>query len=122
MIQDEINIMRSSMEEDNDHCNMMHASVRTESAVLIEAKSADQVQGQMDLGFSTREVDVGKSTPREQVKGSGEQNSAKKMECENPEKAEPMLKDSNAESDKKFMEDICNMEKLIKDQVAKDNW
>ena len=33
-----------------------------------------------------------------------------------------MLKDSNAESDKKFMEDICNMEQLIKNQVAKDNW
>ena len=76
----------------------------------------------MDLGFSTREVDVGKSTSREQVKGSGEQNNAKKLECENPEKAEPMLKDSNAESDKKFMEDISNMEKLIKDQVAKGNW
>ena len=84
--------MRSSLEEDNGPCNMMHASVRTESAVLIEAKSADQVQGQMDLDFLTRGVDVGKSTPREQGKGSGDQNSAKKAECKNPERAEPMLK------------------------------
>ena len=38
MIQDKINVMRSSMEEDTEPCNMMHASVRTESAVLIEAK------------------------------------------------------------------------------------
>ena len=122
MIQDENNIMRSSLEEDNDPCNMMHASVRTESAVLIEAKSADQVQGQMDLDFLTRGVDVGKSKLREQGKGSGDQNSAKKVECQNLERAEPMLKENNAEIDKKFMEDICGMENLIKDQVAKDNW
>ena len=64
---------------------------------------------------------MGKSTPREEIKGSGDQNSAKKLECENPEKTEPMLKDSNAECDKKFMEDMCKMEKLIKDKVTKDN-
>ena len=33
-----------------------------------------------------------------------------------------MLKDESAEIDKKFLEDICGMEKLIKDQLAKDNW
>ena len=43
MIQDEINVMRSSVEEDTEPSNMMHESVRTESAVLIEAKSAVQV-------------------------------------------------------------------------------
>ena len=36
MVKDEINVMRSSIEEDNEPCNWMHASVRTESAVLIE--------------------------------------------------------------------------------------
>ena len=45
MIQDEMNILRSCMEEDNEPCDTMHASVRTESALMNEAKSADQVQG-----------------------------------------------------------------------------
>ena len=40
MIQDEINVMRSSIEEDTEPCNMMHASVRTESAVSIESQIA----------------------------------------------------------------------------------
>ena len=100
----------------------MHASVRTESDVLIEAKSADQVQGQLDLDFLTRGYDVGKITLMEQAQGSGNQNRARKIRCENPEVAEPILKDESAEVDKKFLEDINGMEKLIKDQVAKDNW
>ena len=52
---------------------MMHASVRTESAVLIIAKSTDQVQGQQDLDFLTRGDDVGKSTLMKQAQGLGNQ-------------------------------------------------
>ena len=58
MIQDEMNILRSCLEEDNDPCIMIHASVRTESALMNGAKSADKVQGQKDLSFSTRGVAV----------------------------------------------------------------
>ena len=57
-----------------------------------------------------------------QVQGLGNQNRAKIIEGENPGKAEPMLRDENAEVDKNFLKDIRNMKKLIKDQVATDNW
>ena len=64
MLQDEVNVMRSIMEEDTEPFEeVMHASVKTESAVSIEsqiAMSAVQVQGQNDLDFLTRGDDVGK--------------------------------------------------------------
>ena len=56
------------------------------------------------------------------VKESGDQNSTKRLDPENPEKSEPMLKDSNAECNEDLMRDICKMEKLIKNRVVKDNW
>ena len=74
------------------------------------------------MGFSTRGVVAGKSTQNVHVKASRDQNSTKRLKRENPEKSEPMLKDSNAECNKELMKDICKMEKLIKDQVVKDNW
>ena len=58
MIQDEINVMRFSTEEDTEPFQeFMHASVKTDTAVSIEsqiAMSAVQVQGQHDLDFLTR--------------------------------------------------------------------
>ena len=55
------------------------------------------------------------------AKASGDKNSTK-VDHENPENLEPMLAESKAECDKELMRDICKMEKLIKDQVVKDNW
>ena len=66
IIQDKINVMRFSMEEDTELFEeVMHASVKTDSAVSIEsqiAMSAVQVQGQHDLDFLTRGDDVGQNT------------------------------------------------------------
>ena len=76
--------------------------------MLIDLKSADQVQvqGHQDFDFLTSGHDVGKITSLEQAQGPGNQNRAKIMQGKHPEKAEPMLKEDSAESDKKFLEDI----------------
>ena len=91
MIQDEINVMRFSMEEDTEpFVEVMHASIKTVSAVSIESQismSAVQVQGQHDLDFLTRGDDVGKNMPLDSGQGSGDQNIPRAMEGENPEKA-----------------------------------
>ena len=83
MIQDEMNILRSCMEEDNEPCDTMHASVRTESALMNEAKSADQVQGI----WVSQPGGLMCENPRQESKS---RNQGIRTAQENPEKAEPM--------------------------------
>ena len=44
------------------------------------------------------------------------------MEKENPEKAEPILKEEKAKVDKNILDEIYKMETLIKEQVTLDNF
>ena len=53
---------------------------------------------------------------------SEEHNPSRKMKEENPEKAEPILKEEKAKVDKKILDEIHKTETLIKDQVTLDNW
>ena len=78
MIQDKIIVMRFSMEEDTELFEeVMHSSVKTESAVSTESQTAMsdiQVQEQMGFDFLTRGIDVGKKMPLNSGQGSGYHN------------------------------------------------
>ena len=72
--------------------------------------------------LSAEDSRVAKKVPLNSGQGSGEYNPLRTMEEENPEKAEPILKEEKAKVDNKFLDEIHKMETLIKDQVTLDNW
>ena len=114
------------MKEDTEPFEeVMHSSAKTESAVSIEnqiAMSDVQVQGQLDLDYLTRGDLVGKKVPLNLGQETGEQNPLRTVKKENPEKADPILKEEKAKIDKNLSDEIHQMETLIKDQVTLDNW